>query len=176
MGRKFRLRQQWRTKRVRGDLEDTVTYVMFVLPLIFFTLWYGVDMYELTHAHQIVHDAAKSAAVSATTQASYVIGTSTGGTGFGTSVNDSQALAMANQTFEQEAYAANLSSVVTVSNPALTFPATGKATYAITVSYVPTGMFAAIDVLNAIFTSGQIPPSPPAITWTETATAGQNGG
>jgi hypothetical protein len=149
---------------------------MVVLPLLFFTLWYGVDMYELTHAHQIVHDAAKSAAASAATQSSYVVGTSMGGAGFGTSVNDSQALAVANQTFEQEAYAANLSSVVTVSNSALSYPAAGEATYAITVAYVPTGVFAAIDVLNAIFTSGQIPPSPPAITWTETATAGQNGG
>ena len=174
MARRFRLLHRQPTRRFRGDLEDTLTYVLFSLPVILFTLWYGVDMYELYHAHQIVHDAAVAAATSAATQASYAVATSIGGTGFDTGVNDSQATTIANQTFALEANAIGLANVVSVSNPNLTFPAPGQAAYSVTVSYVPQGVFATIDVLNAIFENGQIPPSPPAITWTETGTAQQN--
>lgn len=163
-------------RRFRGDIEDTITYVMFSLPLILFTFWYGVDMYELYHAHQIVYDACDAAAVSAATQSSYSVSTSIGGSGFTTGVNNSPATTIANETFTQEENAVDLSSIVSVTNPTLTFPAPGEAAYAVTVSYVPQGMFAAIDVLNAFFDSGHMPPSPPTITWTETATAQQNQG
>lgn len=176
MAHKFLSLRHQLTRRFRGDLEDTITYVMFSLPLILLTLWYGVDTYELYQAHQIVYDAADAAAVSATAQASYSVGTSLGGAGFDAGVNDSQATTIANQTFLKEANAIGLADVVSVSNPNLTFPATGKAAYSVTVSYVPKGMFAAFDVLNALFEDGRLPPSAPSITWTETATAQQNQG
>lgn len=172
----FRLRHIKPGVRLRGDLEDTVLYVSISLVLGIFVLWYAVDIFQLTHAHRVVHNAAEAAATSAVTQATYSPNTVLGGSGFGSGVNENQATSVANTTFQFEEQALNLSQVVTVSNPTVGFPAPNKVSYSVTVSYVPRGVYAGIDVLSALFNTGHIPPSPPTITWTEVAVAGQNQG
>lgn len=175
MERKFRLRQLL-TRRLRGDLEDTVTYVMLALPMTLFTLWFGVDTYKLVHTHMVVYGAAQAAAVSAATQASYSVGTSVAGAGFTPSVNPDMASYIANQTFEQEQNQLGLNQVVNVQSTSVTYPSSTEVTYSVTVYYVPQGVYAAMDVLNAIFFDhGQIPSGPPAVTWTVSPTANIHG-
>lgn len=137
-------------------------------------MWFIVDSYKLAQAHAIVYDAAEAAATSASTQASYTIGTQPGGTAFTDGVNQGQATSVANTTFQLESQKLDLSSVVNISNTSIVFPSAGQASYSVTVSYVPQGIFAALDVLNTLFNSGHIPPSTPPITWTETAIANHN--
>ena len=174
MERRFRLRQLL-TKRLRGDLEDTVTYVMLALPMSLFTLWFGVDTYKLVHTHMVVYGAAQAAAVSAATEASYSVGTSIAGAGFTPSVNPDMASYIANQTFEQEQNQLGLNQVVNVQSTNVTYPSSTEVTYSVTVSYVPQGVYAAIDILSTLFEHGQIPPSPPAVTWTVSPTGNING-
>lgn len=174
MERKFRLRQLL-TRRLRGDLEDTVTYVMLALPMTLFTLWFGVDTYKLVHTHMVVYGAAQAAAVSAATQASYSVGTSIAGAGFTPSVNQDMASYIANQTFEQEQNQLGLNQIVNIESTNVSYPSSTEVTYSVTVSYIPQGVYAAIDVLSAIFAHGQIPPSPPAVTWTVSPTANESG-
>ena len=171
---RFRLRQLL-TRRLRGDLEDTVTYVMLALPMTLFTLWFGVDTYKLVHTHLVVYGAAQAAAVSAATQASYGVGTSVAGAGFTPAVNHDMASYIANQTFEQEQNQLGLNQIVNVESTNVTYPSSTEVTYSVTVSYVPQGVYAAIDVLSMIFEHGQIPPSAPAVTWTVSPTANVSG-
>lgn len=163
------------TRRLRGDLEDTVTYILFSMPLALFTLWFGVDTYKLAHTHMVVYGAAQAAAVSAATQASYSVGTSVAGAGFTPSINTDMASYIANQTFQLEQNTLGLNQIVNIENTNVTYPFDTEVTYSVTVSYVPQGLYAAIDVLGALFASGQIPPTPPAVTWTVSPTANVNG-
>lgn len=174
MEHKFRLRQRL-TRRLRGDLEDTILYVMISLPMSLFALWYGVDMYKFVHAHMVVYSAAQAAAVSGATQVNYAPGTSLGGAGFTPTVNQEMATYIANQTFEQEQNTLNLNQVVDIQSTNVTFPSPTQVAYSVTVSYTPHGMFAAFDVLSALFSGGKLTVNPPALTWTISPTSNITG-
>ncbi|MCF8567432.1 hypothetical protein LLE49_22190 [Alicyclobacillus tolerans] len=174
MERKSRLQQRL-TRCLRGDLEDSILYVMLSLPMSLFALWYGVDMYKFVHAHQIVYSAAEAAAISGATQVNYSPGTSIGGSGFSPTVNQDMAVYIANQTFEQEQNSLNLNEVVDIQSTNVVFPSSTQVAYTVTVSYTPKGMFAALDILDTFFSHGQITWSPPALTWTITPTSDISG-
>ena len=163
------------TKRLRGDLEDTYTFVMFSLPLALVTIWFGIDTYELIHTQMTVYGAAQAAAVSAASQSQYTATTSVGGTGFVDAVNSNVAKYIADQTFSKEQSILNLSDVADIESTKLTFPSQTTAEYTVVVSYTPTGLFAALDILGQLFDKGHVSLTAPPITWTIAATAKTSG-
>ncbi len=154
---------------MRGDLEDTVLYVMFSIPIALITIWFGVNTFTMLQTHAIVYDAAKAAAVSAATQAQYSTATATNGAGFTTQVNTNAATAIANQVFADEVQKAGIENVVQLQNATITYPTPATAQYTVTVAYLPSGTYAAISAMSHLFAQGSLTPTP--VMWTESPTA-----
>ncbi|WP_067928339.1 hypothetical protein [Alicyclobacillus shizuokensis] len=161
-------------KRLRGDLEDTVVYTLFSIPLTLFAIWFAVDTYQMVHVHNLVYDAAKAAAVSAATQAQYSTVSEQNGIGFTSDVNVSQATTIANQVFQDQEQKAGLDQVIQVQSAEVSFPSPAHAQYTVTVSYTPQGIYAATDLIVGLLGHTAFP-DPPPITWTVSPVAGLQG-
>jgi hypothetical protein len=161
-------------KRIRGDLEDTVVYTVFSIPLTLLAIWFAIDTYQMVHAHNLVYDAAKAAAVSAATQAQYSVVSAENGIGFSPDVNVNQATSIANQVFQDQEQKSGLDHVIQVQSTEVSFPSPAHAQYTVTVSYTPQGIYAAIDLLIDLLAHTGFP-DPPPITWTVAPVASLQG-